>query len=163
MEGDLRNLDIDVCVVSETQLSTQMPDAVVNIPNYKVFRRDRGWLDLDKRKKGGVAIYARQSLKVLNIYRSSLYELISLTLLLPSGHHMLICGLYNPPKHNYLDLDLMNYVISHVDSVLDKYPTLLLFAAVMSIDWTCKNSKLCLDGMFYWTFLHEATHAWTIA
>lgn len=52
LEADLRSQDIDVCVVSETHLSTNIQDAVVNIPNYNVFRRDRGWADLDKRKKG---------------------------------------------------------------------------------------------------------------
>ena len=64
LEADLRSQDIDVCVVSETHLSTNMPDAVVNIPNYNVFRRDRDWAGLDKRKKGGVAVYVRDSLKV---------------------------------------------------------------------------------------------------
>ena len=68
LEADLRSQDIDVCVVSKTHLSTNMPDAVVNIPNYNVFRRDRGWADLDKRKKGGVAVYVRDSLKVLDVY-----------------------------------------------------------------------------------------------
>ena len=77
--------------VSETHLSTEIPDAAMHIPNYTLFRRDRGWADLDERKKG-----------ILDIYRSSLYELICLTLMLPSGHHMPICGLYNPPEHNYL-------------------------------------------------------------
>ena len=38
-----------------------MPDAVVNMPNYNVFMRDRGWADLDKRKKGGVTVYVRDS------------------------------------------------------------------------------------------------------
>ena len=94
LEADLRSQDIDVCVVSETHLSTNMPDAVVNIPNYNVFRRERGWADLDKRKKGGVAVYVRDSLKVLDVYRSNLYEFIALTVLLPSDHIMLICGLY---------------------------------------------------------------------
>ena len=69
-----------------------------------------------------MAIYVRDNLKVLDVYRSRLYELICLTLLLPSGHRMLICGLYNPPKHKYRDADLMNYLISFVDSVLDKHP-----------------------------------------
>ena len=122
LEADLRSQDIDVCVVSETHLSTNMPDAVVNIPNYNVFRRDRGWADLDKRKKGGVAVYVRDSLKVLDVYRSNLYEFIALTVLLPSDHIMLICGLYNPPKHSYQDIDLMNYMISFVDFVLNKHP-----------------------------------------
>ena len=57
LEADLRKHDIDVCVVSETHLSTDVPDSVANIPGYTLFRRDRGWGDLDKRKKGGVAIY----------------------------------------------------------------------------------------------------------
>ena len=100
LEPDLTSQEIDVCVVSETYLSTEIPDVVVNIPNYTLFRRDRGWDDLDKRKKGGVAFYVRNNLKVLDNYRSSLYELMSLTLVLPSDHHMLICGLYNPPKNN---------------------------------------------------------------
>ena len=54
LEADLRSQDIDVCVVSETHLFAIMPDAVMNIPNYNVFRRDRGWADLDKREKRGV-------------------------------------------------------------------------------------------------------------
>ena len=83
-----------------------MPDAVVNIPNYNVFRRDRGWADLDNRKKGGVTVYVRDSLKVLDVYRSNLYEFVALTVLLPSYHIMLICGLYNPPNHSYRDIDL---------------------------------------------------------
>lgn len=120
LEADLRSQDIDVCVVSETRLSTNMPDAVVNIPNYKVFRRDRGWADLDKRKKGGVAD-VRYSLKVLDVYRSNLYEFIALTVLLPSDHIMLICGLYNPTKHSYRYIDLMNYIIFFVDFVLNKH------------------------------------------
>lgn len=77
LEADLRSQDIDVCVVSKTHLSTNMPDAVVNIPNYNVFRRDRDWAGLDKRKKGGVAVYVRDSLKVLDVYGS-----ISMSLLL---------------------------------------------------------------------------------
>ena len=83
---------------------------------------DRGWADLDKRKKGGVAVYVRDSLKVLDVYRSNLYEFIALTVLLPSDHILLICGLYNPPKHSYQDIDLMNYIISFVDFVLNKHP-----------------------------------------
>ena len=66
LEADLRNqyIDVCVCVVSETHLSTEMPDAVPNIPNYTLFRRDRDWADLDKRKKGGVAIYVRWNVMV---------------------------------------------------------------------------------------------------
>lgn len=74
------------------------------------------------RNEGGVAIYLRHNIKVLEIYRSSLHELIYLTLLLPSGHHMLVCGLYHPPKPNYQACDLMNYLVGYVDYVLKKHP-----------------------------------------
>ena len=64
----------------------------------------------------------RYSLKVLDVYRSNLYEFIALTVLLPSDHIMLICGLYNPTKHSYRYIDLMNYIIFFVDFVLNKHP-----------------------------------------
>lgn len=51
LEADLNNHDIDLCVVTETHLQPEMPDAVVNIPTYTIFRRDRNWSGQDKRKK----------------------------------------------------------------------------------------------------------------
>ena len=72
----MRNNDIDVCVVSETHLKPAQPDAVVNIADYAVFRRDRNWSGKDMRNKGGVAIYIRKTLTVLDVYRSTDYEVI---------------------------------------------------------------------------------------
>ena len=40
LEADLVNNDIDVCVVNESHLKPEMPDAVVTIHNYSIFRRD---------------------------------------------------------------------------------------------------------------------------
>ena len=73
-----------------------------------------------KEKRGCCGLCERQ-LKVLDVYRSNLYEFIALTVLLPSDHIMLICGLYNPPKHSYRDIDLMNYIISFV-GLVNKHP-----------------------------------------
>ncbi|CAB4020252.1 Hypothetical predicted protein [Paramuricea clavata] len=122
LEADLVNNDIDVCVVSESHLQPEKPDAVVSIHNYSIFRRDRSWEGRDMRAKGRVAIYVRNNLKVIDIYRSSLYELIGVTLLLPTGNPMLIYGLYHPPRHNYLESDLFDYLINISDDVLHKYP-----------------------------------------
>ncbi|CAB4011545.1 Hypothetical predicted protein [Paramuricea clavata] len=74
------------------------------------------------RAKEGVAIYVWNNLKVIDIYRSSLYELFGVTLLLPTGNRMLMYGLYHPPKHNDLESDLLDYLINISDDVLDKYP-----------------------------------------
>ena len=99
-----------------------IPDAIVNIPNYSILRRDRNWAGTDKRSKGGVAIYIRNNLHVVDVYRSDLYEMICVTILLPSGHRMLISALYNPPKHNYQECDLMSHIINFLDNTLDKDP-----------------------------------------
>ena len=136
IEAHLNNQDIDICVVSETHLSTDLPDSIVNIPEYNLFRRDRGWLRRDKRKNGGIAIYVRKNIKVLNIYRSGLYELICMTLLLPSGHRFLVCGFYNPPKHQYREQDLIDYIISSMDNELGKHPDSVLL---------CGGDVNCLD------------------
>ena len=131
IEVHLNNQGIAICVVTETHLSTDLPDYIVNIPEYNLFRQDRGWLRRDKRKNGGIAIYVSNNLKVLNIYRSGLYELISggnrllliyMNLLLPSGHRFLICGFYNPPKHQYRKQDLIDYIIISMDNELEKHP-----------------------------------------
>ena len=111
------------CVVSETHLKPDMSDAIVNIPNYSILRRDRDWTGTDKKSKGGVAIYIRNNLHVVIVYRSNQYEMIfCVTILLLSGHRMLISGLYNPPKHNYQECNLMSHLINFLDNTLDKDP-----------------------------------------
>ena len=71
------------------------------------------------RNKGGVAIYIRKTLTVLDVYRSTNYEIICVTLPLPKGHRFLLCGVYNPPKHSYNEDDLMNHLLSFVDQTMD--------------------------------------------
>ena len=43
-------------------------------------------------------------------------ELIAITSALPTGHQMLICGIYQPPQHSYQEKDLMSYLIDLSDS-----------------------------------------------
>lgn len=66
----MNSKDIDICVVSETHLKPEMPDAFVNTPGYSIFRRDGNWSGLDSRCKGGMAIFARSNLDVIDCYRS---------------------------------------------------------------------------------------------
>ena len=48
--------------------------------------------------------------------------MICVTIILPSGHLMLISGLYNPPKHNYQECGLMSHLINFLDNTLDEDP-----------------------------------------
>ena len=97
LEMDLHTNDIDICVVSETHLKLEVPDSVIAISNYALYRRDRNWSGRDMRKNGGIAIYIRNNINVTDIHRSEKFELIAITTSLPKGEHMLICGVYHPP------------------------------------------------------------------
>ncbi|KAK2568746.1 hypothetical protein P5673_006754 [Acropora cervicornis] len=55
-----------------------MPDSILT--------RYRDWAGTDKRSRGGLAIYIRNNLSVVDVCGSDLYEVISVTILLPSGH-----------------------------------------------------------------------------
>ena len=105
-----------------------MPDAIVNIPGYSIFRRDRNWSGLDKRSKGGIAIYARSNLNIIDVYRSKLYELLYVILKLPSGHLLLTCGIYHPPKPTYQPADFLQYLTHLMDNALDQHPGLTMVA-----------------------------------
>ena len=122
LEADLFANDIDICVVSETHLKRIVPDSVVAISNYTTHRRDRNWFDNDEREKGGVAIYVRKNVKVKSVSRSELFESISLEIELPSGHHMLMCGIYHPPRSKYQEDDLIEYITDIVDQFLECHP-----------------------------------------
>ena len=128
LEADLNNKDIDVCIVSETHLKPAMPDAIVNIPGYSIFRRDRNWSGLDKRSKGGIAINTRSNLNIIDVYRSKLYELLYVIFKLPSGHLLLTCGIYHPPKPTYQPADFLQYLTHLMDNALDQHPGLTIVA-----------------------------------
>ena len=122
LEADLFANDIDVCVISETHLKKDVPDSVVGVSNYSIYRRDRNWFGNDNREKGGVAIY-RSNINIKQVLRSEIYEMISLQVELPSGHLMLICGIYHPPKPRYPEDDLIEYIIDIVDDFLECNPS----------------------------------------
>ena len=90
LEGDLYAEDIDICVISETHLNHNVPDFAVGISNYTIYRRDRDCFANDNRKKGGVAIYVRNNLRVRKVTESDRYECIFLEIELPSKYNMLV-------------------------------------------------------------------------
>ena len=79
---------------------------------------------------GGVAIYVRLYQNVIDVYRSDLYALIDITLYATTGNTMIVCGLYYPPTHKYLERNLMVDLLNRTDDLLDKEPdavTVLLY------------------------------------
>ena len=92
------------------------------------------------RNKGGVAVYVKKNLSVVDGYLSRLYEVICITLCLPTGHRFSVCGIYHPPKHSYTENDLMNYLIDNTDNVLDAHPQTVI---VLGGDF----NQLDMDGL----------------
>ena len=92
------------------------------------------------RNKGGVAVYVKKNLSVVDGYLSRLYEVICITLCLPMGHRFSVCGIYDPPKHSYTENDLMNYLIDYTDNVLDAHPQTVI---VLGGDF----NQLDMDGL----------------
>ena len=45
---------------------------MVNIADFNIYRRDRNWSGLDMRNKGGVAVYVKKNLCVVDVYLSRL-------------------------------------------------------------------------------------------
>ena len=120
LAADFRSWDIDVGDISETHLCRQKDDSTVAIGGYTIYLRDRDWVGPDKRKKGGISVYVRENFKVLNVNRECSFKTLSVELLLPSGHHMLIIGLYHPPSYD--EGDLTDSVIDRCDTFLDIHP-----------------------------------------
>lgn len=63
-------------------------------------------------------------MKVLSVERNEVFEMISVKLLLPSGHHIytLVVGVYHPPSFKYSECDLIDCIIKLTDEFLDCFP-----------------------------------------
>ena len=75
MEADFKNMDINICVVSETHLKPDVPDAFVNIPWITRSTEKTNYDGANKRNKAGVAIYTRKNLTVMDVYKSKYKKL----------------------------------------------------------------------------------------
>ena len=76
------------------------------------------------------SIYTRNNLKVKKATKSERYECILLEIELPSGHCMLVCGLYHPPRMSYLEMDLMDYLIEIMHIFLEANPNSLIVCGI---------------------------------
>lgn len=112
---DLLTHDIDIAVISESHLHSNIPDSVIGIDGYDIFKQDSDFGAKDKRNNGGIAIHIRQHLKVERVEPSESFELASLTVKLPSGHNMLIVGVYHQ------EASLTDTIIDTITDTSDKF------------------------------------------
>ena len=97
----LKNNNVDLVFIAETWLKDKIPDDVIRISDFKVFRRDR-----KEREHGGVCLYISSTYDatVLDIPNENDYEVLWTLITprrLPRGFSkLMIVVLYHPPNAN---------------------------------------------------------------
>ena len=101
-------LNFDFLSLSETWLSDQYSEGLLNISSMKMFRQDRSWVNDNGliKKGGGVAIYVNNvwSPYTENVtdatYSNRHIEVITISVKRPNRRHMSIVTVYRPPLGN---------------------------------------------------------------
>ena len=113
---------MDIVCITETWLTKNISNSVVDISDYTLVRKDRS---ADKRG-GGVCTYIKSSIDFTTIdeLNDSPFESLWVYLRpnrLPRGFSCLIIGIiYHPPQDD--DATFTDHLISSLDAALNKYP-----------------------------------------
>ena len=122
LEVVINQNDVDIVCITETWLTNNISNSVVDISNYTLVRKDRS---ADKRG-GGVCTYIKSSIDFTTIdeLNDSPFESLWVYLRpnrLPRGFSCLIIGIiYHPPQDD--DATFTDHLISSLDAALNKYP-----------------------------------------
>ena len=114
--------DVDIACITETWLTANIADPVVDISGYTIVRKDRAM----PKRGGGVCAFVKSSIgfRTIEELDNPLFECLWLYLRpprLPRGFScIIICIIYHPPLDN--EAGLAEYLISSLDTVLDKMP-----------------------------------------
>ena len=117
LAADMIAYNIDLALISETWFKSHHNDAMLAIPGYNLFRRDRA-----RRRGGGVAIYVKSSL-LASVYipcnDDSIYEVLWIKLQ-NQGCTTFVGALYHPPKPLYRTDDFLEYLHRTVEQLVDE-------------------------------------------
>ena len=118
----IKNNDVDIACITETWLTANIVDPVVDISGYTIVRKDRAM----PKRGGGVCAFAKSFIgfRTIEELDNPLFECLWLYLRpprLPRGFSsIIICIIYHLPLDN--EAGLAEYLISSLDTVLDKNP-----------------------------------------
>ena len=128
LEAELKSLDIDIAVISETHLKSKHKDGVVFIPGYTIH-----WKDRVGRRAGGVAVYVKSDYhsRKCNFERpdDDTYELLWVRTEHADARMMIVGALYHPPKPIYDSNKLLDYIERTVDKITDEIPGAVIMIA----------------------------------
>jgi len=123
-----------IAIISETHFKKKHTDSVISIPGYVLYRRDR-----KKRRGGGVAVYVRSSIPSAIWNDDRTYELLWV-----QAGRVIVGALYNPPKAQYSQQSLLDYIEQSVDDLSKQFlDSVIDLAGVMNqLQITVLSSKL---------------------
>ena len=87
----LHTVNFDIFAITETHLSSSIPNEEINIDGYHLVRTDR-----KKKKGGGTMIYYKENLNVIEMNISASYESTWIDITIKSQHLLIGC-IYRPP------------------------------------------------------------------
>jgi len=114
--------NIDVCAITESWLTPDVPSEIIDIAGYTCYRRDR----MDGRQGGGVVCYVRQDQPFTLIKPVEDDSVESLWLLyrkprMPrSISHLLVGVVYHPP--DVISHVTSTHIVDNVDAVVQQHP-----------------------------------------
>jgi exonuclease III len=114
---ELNGYDVDIAIIPESHI-TKHEDCLVKMEGYQLFRRDRV-----KRQGGGVAVYVRSCMTVIEMKfegDSNVFELPWLQV--KYGTRGVVIGdLYHPPKPIYEADALLDYIEASLDTIASSH------------------------------------------
>lgn len=113
LNAELVTNNVMVCLVCETWFKSAIADVMCSIPNYYLFRKDRG-----QKKGGGICIWLRDDLKGKRLSLPSdagkFFELMAVYC--ENGpRHIIFYLCYNPPKSRYDVGSLVEHIEADIE------------------------------------------------
>ena len=108
----------DLLLLTETWLNRTVPDSLLNIPGYVLFRHDRP----PPRRGGGVAIYVRNDISVRTFFAANCFEPVSSVWVILVDLKIIVLCLYVPPDFSRSNnSDVNRFIVENFDILLLQY------------------------------------------
>ncbi|XP_072050129.1 uncharacterized protein [Amphiura filiformis] len=115
--------NVDICVITETWFSSNIPENQLSIPSYNLFFKDR-----DSKRGGGVGIYVKDDIPATTFDKikvptelECIWVKVRPERLLRSVSSIAVCAVYITTKSPHQNL-LTDHLLSSVDFLRTKYP-----------------------------------------
>jgi hypothetical protein len=131
------NNNLDIFGINETWLDSTIPDSAVNIPGYKIYRKDRN------RQGGGVALYVKSTITAKLIEFQTSIECVWVEIT-NENEKLMVGSMYRPPSAGCDYYDHMINVLEHIHNINDK----MVLLGDLNFDYSL-NENLSKNPLHY--------------